>query len=273
MAFDSVPWILDSTTVDAEVIRRALGTLIGSSGGVVTPGDLAVTQNGTPNMSVNVGPGQIWVPGKSTASTGPYYARNGASDNVSIAAANATNPRVDTIVVQVEDPAYGGSGAPMAPKALAGTPTAGVTQPPTTAAQAASDGAAAIPATSSAYVLAYVLVPASATTITNADISNVALPVGGAQAALLSGSSSLPLLARPVTGTVGPVSTGWSTQSFGFSAFPNSCVHAFAVVGAVTNGSNLAAWNMGSFSNGSIAMNVDLGSSDSVKIFGMAYGY
>lgn len=180
--FDAVPWILDGTTVDAEVIRRALGSLIGSAGGVVTPGDLTVTQNGTPNMSVNVGAGQVWVPGKSTASTGPYYGRNGASVNVPITAANATNPRVDTIVVQVEDPAYGGSGSPMAPKALAGTPTAGVSTPPTTAAQAASDGAASIPSTSSAYVAAYVLVPANATTITNADISNVASTVAVASA-------------------------------------------------------------------------------------------
>lgn len=179
MAFDAEPWILDGTTVDAEVIRRALGSLIGSAGGVVTPGDLTVTQNGTPNMSVNVGTGQIWVPGTSTSSQGPYYGRNGASVNVAIAAANATNPRIDTIAVQVEDPEYGGSGTPMAPISIKGTATSGANITPGSGGYLS--GKAAVPA--SAYVVAYVLVSANATSIVTADILNVAtaLAVGTKQ--------------------------------------------------------------------------------------------
>jgi hypothetical protein len=52
-----------------------------------------------------------------------------------------------------------------------GTSTAGVTVPPTTAATALADGAGAVPASSC--VLAYVLVPASATSILTAGIANV----------------------------------------------------------------------------------------------------
>lgn len=176
MAFDTVPFTIDGTTVDGEVIRRALGTLIGPTGGIVNPGDLQVTQNGTPNMSVNIATGELWVPGSSTPSQGPYYSRNGATVNEPISAANPSEPRVDTVIAQLQDAAYAGSLKQLQPAVITGTPTAGVVTPPTTAAQAATDGAGAVPASS--YVLAYVLVPASATSIVNADIANVASAVG-----------------------------------------------------------------------------------------------
>jgi hypothetical protein len=181
MAFDAAPYLIDGTTVDGEVIRRALGTLLSPAGGIVTPGDLAVTQQATPNMSVLLGTGQIWVPGSSTATQGPYYSRNGAPLTLPISASSPSNPRVDTIIVQVQDAVYAGAAKTMGcPPPILGTPTAGVTVPPTTAAQAATDGAGTVPASS--YVVAYVLVPQSAMSIVTADIANVAvlLPSGGA---------------------------------------------------------------------------------------------
>src|SRR5487761_1793683 len=120
MAFDIVPWIIDGTTVDAEVIRRALPTLINPVGGIVTAGDLAVTQQATPNMSVQMGVGQVWVPGSSTTTQGLYYGRNAAAATLPIAAANATNPRIDQVIVQVQDPFYAGSTKSMAPAVITG---------------------------------------------------------------------------------------------------------------------------------------------------------
>jgi hypothetical protein len=171
MTFDTTAWIMDGTTVDAEVIRRALGTLLGSAGGIVTPGDLQVTQQASPNMSVLVGTGQIWVPGTSTASQGMYYSRNGAAVTLAIAASNPSNPRIDTVVVQVQDAAYAGATKSIAPAVITGTPTSGATLANLT-------GAGAAPASST--VLAYVLVPAGATTIVTADIANVASQVAAA---------------------------------------------------------------------------------------------
>lgn len=173
MAFDNPPYVMDGTDIDGEVIRRAIGTLIPggafAGGGVVTPGDLMVTQQATPNMSVQIGTGEIWVPGTAGATQGPYYSRNHATVTVPIAASNPGNPRVDTIIVQVEDSTYAGGSDLIQPAVVLGTPTGGVTVPPTTEAQAAIDGAGTVPASS--YILAYVLVPASASSIVTADIA------------------------------------------------------------------------------------------------------
>lgn len=165
MAFDNPPFVMDATTVDGEVIRRALGSMISPAGGLITAGDLQVTQNGTPNMTVNIGLGQIWVPGSSTTSQGLYYSRNAASISQAINAANATNPRIDTVYAQVQDAAYAGSNKQFGPGYQPGTATAGANLSNLT-------GKGAVPASS--YVLAYVLVPANATSIVTADILNVA---------------------------------------------------------------------------------------------------
>ena len=163
MAFDNPPWCMDNTDLDAEVIRRAIGSLL-TGGGVVTPGDLTLSQNGTPNMSVNVGPGQIWVPGTSTPTEGPYYSQNKAALNLSISASNPSLPRIDTIIAGISDAEYTGAARQFAATVLAGTATAGATL-------TNQSGAAAPPASS--VVIGYVLVPANATSITNADLSTV----------------------------------------------------------------------------------------------------
>lgn len=164
MTFDAVPFVIDGTTTDGEVIRRAIGSLLNPAGGVITPGDLTVSQQATPNMSVRIGTGQIWVPGSSTPSQGMYYSRNGAAVTVGIAASNPSNPRIDQVIVQAQDAAYAGVAEQLQPAVLTGTPTAG-------AALTNLVGLASIPASS--YLLAYVLVPAGATSIVNADIGNV----------------------------------------------------------------------------------------------------
>lgn len=175
MAYDSPPWAMDSTTQDAAMFRRAVGSLLSPAGGIVTPGDLTVTQQATPNMSVAVGTGQVWIPGTTLSTQGPYYSENHASINQAINAASATNPRIDTIYAQVIDQAYAGTGYLCQPGYVAGAVTAGLTVPPTTAAQAATDGAGVVPASS--YVISYVLVPKNATSIVTADIANVATTV------------------------------------------------------------------------------------------------
>lgn len=165
MALDSPPWLIDGTTVDGEVIRRAVGSLINPAGGIVTPGDLAVTQQTVPNMSVQVGTGQIWVPGTSTASQGLYYAENKAAVTLAIAASNPSNPRLDQVICQVEDAAYAGSSKLMQFAVVTGTPTSG-------ASLSNLVGLGSVPASS--LVIAYVLVPAGTTSIVTADIGNVA---------------------------------------------------------------------------------------------------
>lgn len=183
MTMTSPPYALQQGSHSAQLFREAIGSLLGQSGGIVQPSDLAVTQNGTPNMSVNVGPGRIWVPSTYTATVNPgggayypgglYYAENDASVNLPISASNPTNPRIDQIIAQVQDAAYTGSTNSAQLAVLTGTATAG-------ASLTNLVGLASVPASS--LVLAYVLVPANATSIVTGDISNAASVAKGANA-------------------------------------------------------------------------------------------
>jgi hypothetical protein len=182
MGFDSPAWCMDATNQDAEQFRRAIGTLLGPAGGIVTPGDLTVTQQTVANMSVQIGTGQVWVPGNSTTSQGPYYSMNKAAVTQAINTASASNPRVDIVGVQIIDKAYAGAATTCAPLYVAGTPTAGATLGNLL-------GVGTVPASS--LVLAYVLVPTSTSSIVTADILNVASVCshGGAWTSLTLGTN------------------------------------------------------------------------------------
>jgi hypothetical protein len=77
--------------------------------GVVLSGDLAVTQNGTPNMSVNVAAGSAFIKGTSAADQGVYGFFNDATVNLAISTSDPTNGRRDLIIAQIRD-AGGGYG-------------------------------------------------------------------------------------------------------------------------------------------------------------------
>lgn len=158
------PYVLQSGSHSAQLFRQAISTLLASAGGVVGANDLLVTQNGTPNMSVNVagGPpgsgGGIWVPGTTSAGVqGQYFGYQDATVNLAIAAANATNPRIDVVMVQVQDAAYAGAVNSITLSVLTGTP-------------AASPVAPTLPASSLA--LANILVPAASTSVVTGNITD-----------------------------------------------------------------------------------------------------
>lgn len=157
MAVESPPVFLQAGSHGAELVRRALYAQLGLRGGIVASGDLAVTQNGTPNMTVLVATGQVVVPGSEGTYQGAYICENRGSLSVSIAAADATNPRYDLIVARVRDAAYSGATNTFAIEAVTGTPAASPAEP-------------TIPANS--WVLARVEVVALDTTITTANITD-----------------------------------------------------------------------------------------------------
>lgn len=174
----TTPWAMQALSHGAEVVRQAAQALIAGGSGVVNAGDLAVTPNGTPNMSVNVAAGSVWIPGTqgSTAgegnnpngqttyggaatftSQGSYYAYNDATVNLAIAAANATNPRIDLVVANAQDAAYSGGSNQIQLQVITGTAAASPTPP-------------AIPV--NCVVLAQIAIAASATTITSPNITD-----------------------------------------------------------------------------------------------------
>ncbi len=166
MAEQNPPYVIASGSHSAEEFRRAIGSLVpGNASQVVTASDMAVTQNGTPNMSVNIAAGQAWIYGTSASAQGAYYCFNDATVDLAISASDPSNPRIDAIVAQVQDAAYAGSTDAWRLFVVTGTPTTGATL-------SNLNGAGAVPASS--LVLAYVLVPAAATSVVTADIKNVA---------------------------------------------------------------------------------------------------
>jgi hypothetical protein len=179
MTLATPPYALQGGSHGAQLFREAASSLIAPAGGIVQSGDLAVTQQSSPNMTIAVGAGRIWVPGTSLATVNPgggayypqglYYTENDAAVTLAISAANVTNPRIDMVICQIQDTAYG-AGTNLAQLAVVtGTATAGATL-------ANLSGVGALPASS--LVLANVLVPANASTIVTADIANVAGTIG-----------------------------------------------------------------------------------------------
>lgn len=122
-----------------------------------TVGDLLVVQNGTPNMSVNVGSGHVWIDGTESATQGAYHGYNDATKNLVVAASDPTNPRKDLVVAKVQDAAYSGATNAWTLAVVTGTPAASPAEP-------------AVP--NNAVVLAMINVAALATTITNANITD-----------------------------------------------------------------------------------------------------
>jgi hypothetical protein len=156
------------STHTAETLRNALITLLSgpSTANAMTPrggvhvlygGAFAVSQNGSPNMTVNVASGLACVPGTEGAKQGGYFVVNDATKNVTIAAANASLPRIDVICLQVQDSFYSG---------VANTWTITVV----TGTAAGSPVAPAVP--NDALKIAQVAVGANVTSIVNANISD-----------------------------------------------------------------------------------------------------
>lgn len=149
----------DTDRLVLEGLMNPAGAPVSGAGYGVGSGaaELQVTQNGTPNMSVNVAAGHAWIDGTESATQGVYHGYNDATKNLVIAASDPTNPRKDLVVAKVQDAAYSGATNAWTLAVVTGTPAASPAEP-------------AVPA--NAVVLAMINVAALATTITNANITD-----------------------------------------------------------------------------------------------------
>ena len=157
MTLDANPFVAQADSYGAEQMRRAFSTFINSGGGVVGANDLQVTALSTPNMSVNVSSGQVWVPGTLSTQQGQYYGLNNATLNVPVPGSDPTNPRIDLIAVVVDDAAYGQSSTGWDIVDVPGTPAPSPTIPT---------------APANSIVLAQIAVNAAVSSITSADITD-----------------------------------------------------------------------------------------------------
>lgn len=144
-------------TMETEVLRQGIAILATGRQGILSASDFAVTQNGTPNMSVNVASGFALVAGTQNPPVqGTYNVYNDATTNLAIAASNPTNPRIDVVALVVDDAYYGSSNNTPYLGVITGTP----------------GGSPSVPAVpSNALVLAHVYVGAGVSSITNSNIN------------------------------------------------------------------------------------------------------
>lgn len=156
----SAPVALQQGNYSAIDLRRMVTTMLGE--GIVASGDFAVTQRAAgANMSVDVAAGQAYVKGDTATDQGHYFVRSSAVVNVPITAADASNPRIDRVVLEIKDDAHDLSGLNVARiRTIDGTPTSGATL-------TNLNGAAAVPG--NCMLLQNRLVPAGSTTATTAN--------------------------------------------------------------------------------------------------------
>jgi hypothetical protein len=144
--------------------RRFLMSLASARGGVIpktaTFTDLKVSQRGAgANMSVDVAEGSCFVTGTESTYQGIYHGENQGVQNVTLTAANVTNARRDLIVARIKDVEYGVAVTnAFTVEKIDGTPAGSPVDP-------------TVP--DNCIVLARVAVAANASSITNANITDL----------------------------------------------------------------------------------------------------
>lgn len=177
--------VLENSNHSAEVARQHTASMLGAPVALLTPAvevvaaggshgvvgydDLKVSQNSTPNMTVQVAAGECFIRGSQQLDQGAYNMFNdGAVTGLTVTAAHATNARRDLVVAEVIDQAYSGADT-FRLRVVAGTPAASPSDP-------------SVP--NNALVLARIQVDAAVTSIVDAKITDLrtyANAVGGIQ--------------------------------------------------------------------------------------------
>lgn len=130
--------------------------------GVFGAGDFKVTQATGSNMQASVAVGSAWVAVDTGTRNGFAHVVSDAVATITLGGSNATNPRIDQIILRYNDAAVPtGAGNLPTIEPLAGTATAGATL-------ANRTNAATLPA--DAIRLADILVPAASSAVTDANI-------------------------------------------------------------------------------------------------------
>jgi hypothetical protein len=161
-------------THTAEILRNAFnaGMAGARSAASLTPRpgvhpslgqQLVVTQQSSPTMGVTVGTGQVFVPGTEGSAQGIYSCQAPTTTNLTITAANASLARRDLIMAQVRDTAYSGATNDWQLVVVTGTAASSPVDPTWP---------------SNAIPIARVNVAANATSIVNANITDLRTYIG-----------------------------------------------------------------------------------------------
>lgn len=130
------PAWLQNGSYTADNDRLLLQSLLGGSPnqalspGVVGLADYKVTQTGTPSMNLGIASGSAWIVGSQSSTEGVYNVVNDDSTaTVTISTPDATNPRIDLVVLQVRNQEYSGTNNDAVLAVVTGTPAASPVAP------------------------------------------------------------------------------------------------------------------------------------------------
>ena len=132
MTLRTPPSWLQNGSHPAENDRLTTQALYATTG-IIGSGSMLVTANSPAGMSVIVEPGWAAIVGTTQADMGTYVAYNDANNVLTITTADPSNPRIDRIVVTVQDSYYSGSADDVIFQVLAGTPASTPSAPATPA--------------------------------------------------------------------------------------------------------------------------------------------
>jgi len=152
------PIFQQNNQYSARVTRQLIDDI--ATEGVVGAGHFAVTQRAAgAAMSVEVSAGRAYITGDDQANQGRYLCVSETTEELLVAAADTTDPRIDLVVAEVRDPNAGGaSGDDWQFRIIEGTPDVSPVAP-------------AVP--DSAIALAEIEVDANVTSILDADITDL----------------------------------------------------------------------------------------------------
>jgi len=197
MALRTPPSWLQNGSHPAENDRLSMQSIIATTG-IIGTSSLAVTQPAAPGLAVQVAAGWGAIVGNYQTNMGVYQFYNDAATQLSVTTASVSLPRIDRVVVTVNDSYYTGATNNVTFTVIAGTP-------------ASSPAAPATPTNSLS--LATIAVAAGATSILNANITDTRvsvttnLPVGdltevaaGTGITVTNGTGPIPTVA--IDGTV-----------------------------------------------------------------------
>jgi hypothetical protein len=125
--------------------------------GIINASDLAVSASSPAAMSVVVASGWAAIVGTYQTNMGTYMVYNDANTTLTVTTANASLPRIDSVVVTVSDAYYTGSLNQVAFSVVAGTPNASPVAPTTP---------------TNSILLATIAVGAAVTSITSGNITD-----------------------------------------------------------------------------------------------------
>jgi len=130
MAIRTPPLWLQNASHPAENDRLGTQALVGAQG-VRLATDLAVSA--TTGMVVSVSAGWGFVAGTSTSTQGMYQTYNDGAVLLTVTTASSVNPRIDRVVLTINDTSYGGATDNAVLQIIAGTPAASPVAPTTPA--------------------------------------------------------------------------------------------------------------------------------------------